>query len=358
MTVSEHWTSRSHDVTQNGHGLSKVWTATWVEWETDFDNLPVVGDAWSSERLDLRCSHINARPIENDNVNCLVTATFSTVGEEDRLERPNQVSSWQENFTFTVESYSTDAYLDLTSNEPNLISDRWSDKNIGIGTKKTIASIDIKVDEPIRVEVSSHNYSTGDYVKITDIILTGNNPFFLNDNTYQIITAGDNHFYLDGTNGSNFQDFNEYTGSAGRSDNLLYTPDNMPEFTQENASLIWTIAAYGQTMYLYRVADFINSVNSSQLASYWSSKKTAVKSQQNDDTASRDDTGEWKLQGCNMRRVGPDAIRYDFMFKFKAGGWNTWEGITTDQYPISDFTQLFDGMDKTADELNQRLRGG
>ena len=124
MVVTEFYTSREQHITQDGETLTAIWKTTWAEWDTDFVNLPIIGDYWPG-RLDLRCADIKTKTM--DNVNVDVTALFSTHGFENRMQRTNQLDSWEATIDVQTQEIYADSYHDVISDVQKSWSAAWSD---------------------------------------------------------------------------------------------------------------------------------------------------------------------------------------------------------------------------------------
>ncbi len=128
MVVTEFYTSREQHITQDGETLTAIWKTTWADWDTNFDGapagLPIIGDYWPL-RFDLRCTDIKTKTI--DNINVEVTALFSTHGFENRMQRTDQIDSWEGNVDVQTEETYADTYHDVISDVQKSWVTAWSD---------------------------------------------------------------------------------------------------------------------------------------------------------------------------------------------------------------------------------------
>lgn len=114
MAVKEFYTSREMDVTMEGTTLTAIVKCTWADWDDEHEEIPRVGDSWPW-RDDMLCSHVNTRTI--DNVNCTITAVFSTEAMEADIRRENQAASWEEQIDMTLSEDIRDNYFSYVDNK-------------------------------------------------------------------------------------------------------------------------------------------------------------------------------------------------------------------------------------------------
>lgn len=113
--ATEFHTTRSHRITMEGHTITVILTATWAEWDAQGVDIPRIGDAYSDDRQDLRCTDISVDAFDTDNTNCRIVALYSTEGEEYRKRRENEITSWESELDISVEQYQSDVYYDHNS---------------------------------------------------------------------------------------------------------------------------------------------------------------------------------------------------------------------------------------------------
>ncbi len=114
MVVKQSYDSQESHITQDGETLTLKWTALWADWAADYINLPNIGDHFGF-RFDLRCTDIRADTI--DNVNCTVTALYSTRGYENRQERVDEVDAWEASIETQTEEIYGETYRDVDLKE-------------------------------------------------------------------------------------------------------------------------------------------------------------------------------------------------------------------------------------------------
>ncbi len=116
MAVTESTESRSEHVTATGTVLTQVQHCTWTDWD-DIDNLnlAIIGDYWSADRQDMRCTDIKVAAYAG-NEYCKVVTTWSTEGYEDRVEREDQIASWEDSLSVSMEEASVTAWYDRSAN--------------------------------------------------------------------------------------------------------------------------------------------------------------------------------------------------------------------------------------------------
>ena len=130
MSVIEHYTSRSHRITRDGHTITAIWILTWREWDQGYDDdnvdMPYIGEPWT-DREDLFCSDINVNNYGEGKDYCIINAIYSTEGTEFRTARPNQTGSWDEGIDIHLEEQVVDAYEDTSTSTWKKWSEEWVD---------------------------------------------------------------------------------------------------------------------------------------------------------------------------------------------------------------------------------------
>lgn len=115
MTIKESYDSQESHITQDGETMTIKWTASWADWVGDYINLPKIGDYFGARRNDLRCTDIRTDTI--DNVNCTITALYSTRGFENRRERVNEIDGWEASIETQTEEIYGETYRDVDLEE-------------------------------------------------------------------------------------------------------------------------------------------------------------------------------------------------------------------------------------------------
>lgn len=129
MAPYEGWKSRTERVTIEGHTMTVVWHSTWTDWDAQHASIPRIGDSWNSTRPDMICTDISVDTLSKSDVQCIVTALYTTEGMEAR-RRENQAASWRESLEVETVESQIDAYLDRTDGKPY----SWLAKWIASGT--------------------------------------------------------------------------------------------------------------------------------------------------------------------------------------------------------------------------------
>ncbi len=128
MAITEFWDSQEMHVTAEGSTATRVFTCTWADALAGTDGifvLPVIGNFWSPERQDLRCTDLDLKALGR--VNVRVTAFFSTEKSSVRRKRrEDHVASWEENFELYLEETPVTTYYDTVAEEYKSWEKQWT----------------------------------------------------------------------------------------------------------------------------------------------------------------------------------------------------------------------------------------
>ena len=128
MSVQQRWDTQRERVTAAGRVLTAIFTCTWDDWHNDFVDLPSLGDEWPEDD-ELVCSDIEVSGL--DNVNCVVTATYSSEGPDGRSGRADQAASWRETIDAVMEEQTVTAYYDQSAKAWKAWLNTWTGQGQG-----------------------------------------------------------------------------------------------------------------------------------------------------------------------------------------------------------------------------------
>lgn len=119
--------SRRGTETRDGINWTTIYIATWAEFAArdvsvfssrsfQDGDLPVVGSKWPTNSA-LVCTQIEFEPYANKDDYVKIVATWSTNGSYQRRARANQVTSWEEEFSFSLSAQTVERYLDYDTGQ-------------------------------------------------------------------------------------------------------------------------------------------------------------------------------------------------------------------------------------------------
>ncbi len=113
--VIELYDSREQHITLVGNDIVTKYNATWDAWN-DWSNLdlpiPVIGEAWSNDWPNVKCTDLRAKAVKNSNTRCEVTALWTDYGFSSPQREENQATSWNETLTIQSVVEQLDWYYD------------------------------------------------------------------------------------------------------------------------------------------------------------------------------------------------------------------------------------------------------
>lgn len=131
------------------------------------------------------------------------------------------------------------------------------------------------------------------------------------------------------------------------------TLDNIQDLTKQEPAMSYTITGYGSDIIQARVLDEIAKINTDQFLKVVADDVTGAIPGSNvpgRDVSSFQDQKKWLFVGCNSTRIKQGVYEYEFTFEYKAEGWNTFQGVETDMYKLTDLRALLSGLDNTDDD--------
>ncbi len=275
MAVTELYTSREMHITKEGTALTQIFTCS----DTDLNNwgdgttaLPIIGQAWSTVREDLRVTDIRTWWLNNKN--CRVEALYSTVGLAYRSHLPDKTSSITSEFDFSLVTEDATRYWNYhpTTSDERVVK-IWADVWEAASANNTVDNVPpLQVLKPSIVHTLTFNIEQWKFSEIRRLIGTVNDADFIKEIIYKRIDGKPGtkpHWEPDDATGVDtgqwlFAGFNSRQVGDGNCEivaTFIYSFGFILDETQTDEKNkypnMWN-KPYGVTAYLYRRANFKN----------------------------------------------------------------------------------------------------